>query len=164
MCAPKGKSWYQVFLAETVKSTGAKYRNVSYNIFKRCWPFSERVGPRILLLESVDYFTTSVSGRRKQESLWAKLQGNFDGEANWSGVLKNFIVCISESCDEHAVISSDDWNDALFSSLFCSLAMIYFLSMEPWFSYIYTRLFNQFKNNKIVEMVKILKNTRPSIK
>ena len=99
----KSDSWSWAFLAETVK-TGAKYRNVSCNIFKRCRPFSERVGLRILSLESLDYFTTSVSGRRKKESLWAKLQGNFDGE----GVVKTLIVCISESCDEHAVISSDD--------------------------------------------------------
>ena len=40
----KSDSWSQAFLTETVK-TGAKYRNVSYNIFKRCRPFRERVGP-----------------------------------------------------------------------------------------------------------------------
>lgn len=40
----KSDSWSQAFLTETVK-TGAKYRNVSYKIFKRCRPFRERVGP-----------------------------------------------------------------------------------------------------------------------
>ena len=45
--------------------------------------FPERVGPRILSLESVDYFGTSeyFSCREKEESLWAKLRcwgvGNF---------------------------------------------------------------------------------------
>ena len=88
----KSDLWSWSFLAETVK-TGAKYRNVSYNIFKTCRPFWERVGPPILSSESVDYFTTSVSGWRKKEPLWAKRQGNFDGEADWSGVVKTFIVC-----------------------------------------------------------------------
>ena len=89
----KSDSWSQAFLTETVK-TGAKYRNVSYNIFKRCRPFRNGlVLYPILSLESVDYFTTSVSGRRQKKSLWAKLQGNFDGEADWSGVVKTFIVC-----------------------------------------------------------------------
>ena len=69
-----------------------------YGIFKRCRAFPERLGPRILSLESVDYFGTSehFGGRKKEESLWAKLQRNFDGEANWSGVA-------NESCDKHAV-------------------------------------------------------------
>ena len=88
----KSDLWPWSFLAETVK-TGAKYRNVSYKIFKTCRPFWERVGPPILSLESVDYFTTSVSGWRKKEPLWAKRQGDFDGEADWSGVVKTFIVC-----------------------------------------------------------------------
>ena len=67
----KSDSWSQAFLAETVK-TAAKYCNVSYNIFKRCRPFSKRIGPRILSLESVDYLTTSeyFSGRRKKESVY----------------------------------------------------------------------------------------------
>ena len=50
--------------------------------------FPEGVGPRILSLESVDYFGTTehFSGReKKQKNL--NLQ-NFIGEANWS-----FIVC-----------------------------------------------------------------------
>ena len=42
-----------------------------------CRTFRERVGPRILLLESVDYFGTSEC-----------FSENFDGEAiNWSGVV-----------------------------------------------------------------------------
>ena len=45
--------------------------------------FPERVGPRILLLESVDYFRKSehFSGRKKRKIN----QQNFDGEANWFG-------------------------------------------------------------------------------
>ena len=42
-----------------------------------CRTFRERVGPRILLLESVDYFGTSEC-----------ITENFDGEAiDWSGVV-----------------------------------------------------------------------------
>ena len=42
-----------------------------------CRTFRERVGPRILLLESVDYFGTSEC-----------FSENFDGGAiNWSGVV-----------------------------------------------------------------------------
>ena len=42
-----------------------------------CRTFRERVGPRILLLESVDYFGTSEC-----------FTENFDGKAiNWSGVV-----------------------------------------------------------------------------
>ena len=49
----------------------------------------ERVGPRILSLENVDYFGTSehYSGRKKKKQKNVNQQ-NFDGEANWS-----FIVC-----------------------------------------------------------------------
>ena len=67
VCAPKEESWSKAFLAETVE-TGDKYRDTTYNIFIRCRVFSERVGPRILLLESVDYFGTSeyFSGRKKK--------------------------------------------------------------------------------------------------
>ena len=44
---------------------------------QRCRAFRELVGPRILLLESVDYFETSEY-----------FTENFDGEAiNWSGVV-----------------------------------------------------------------------------
>ena len=44
---------------------------------QRCRAFQERVGPRILLLESVDYFGTSEC-----------FTENFDREAiNWSGVV-----------------------------------------------------------------------------
>ena len=70
----KSDSWSQAFLAETVK-TGAKYRNVSYSILKRCRPFSGRVGPRILSLEGVDYFTTSeyFRGRRKKNQFMNKM-------------------------------------------------------------------------------------------
>ena len=50
-----------------------------------CRTFRERVGPRILLLESVDYFGTSEC-----------FTENFDGEAiDWSGVV-NF-PCVKMS-------------------------------------------------------------------
>ena len=114
-------------------------RRDQYGIFKRCRAFPERVGPRILSLESVDYFGTSehFSGRKKEESLWAKLQRNFDGEANWSGVA-------NESCDKHAVFLGNDQNDVSCSSRFCSLVMMKFLSNQgPW---VYlSRVLNQFK-------------------
>ena len=56
--------------------TGDKFRDVTYNMSS----FLERVSSRILSLEGVDYFGTTeyLSGRKKEESLWAKLQGNFE--------------------------------------------------------------------------------------
>ena len=65
MWASKEKTWSQAFLAETVE-TGHKYCDVTYNIlFQRPWAFLEWVGPRILSLESVDYFRTSVTFHAK---------------------------------------------------------------------------------------------------
>ena len=57
---------------------------------------SSWVGPRILSLESVDYFGTSDydSGRKKEQSL---NEQNFDDEANWSGVV-NF-HCMQRSLE-----------------------------------------------------------------
>ena len=145
MCAPKRKSWSQVFLAETVE-TRAKYRDVIYNIFKRSWPFSERVGPRILSLESVDYFTAGVSGRRKKESLWAKLQGNFDGEANWSVVVKTFILCKSVlwwACD--CLSRWLKWCPMFITFLLFNNDVIS-LETRPLNFVFYIRLLNQFTN------------------
>ena len=58
--------------------------------------FLERVGPRILLLDSVDYFRTSnyFSARKKEQSKWGKLRGlpeNEDRElriGDWGSVKK----------------------------------------------------------------------------
>ena len=61
-----------MFLAETVE-TGHKYCDVTYNIlFKRRRAFLEWVGPRILSLESVDYFRTSeyFSGQKEKKNLY----------------------------------------------------------------------------------------------
>ena len=72
MWASKEKTWSQAFLAETVE-TGHKYCDVTYNIlFERPWAFLEWVGPRILSLESVDYFRTSeyFSGQKKKKNLY----------------------------------------------------------------------------------------------
>ena len=51
--------------------TGDKFREVTYNMSN----FLERVRPRILSLEGVDYFGTTeyLSGRKKEESLSALL-------------------------------------------------------------------------------------------
>ena len=64
----------------------------------RCRTFPEPVGPRILLLESVDYFRTSkhFNGRKKVN------YQNFDGEANWFGCCKHSLYG-NESFGEHAV-------------------------------------------------------------
>ena len=137
----KSDSWSQAFLTETVK-TGAKYRNVSYKIFKRCRPFRERVGPP----------SNSIAWKRwllYHKRQWSKkkriVMSKPSGPLRWWGWLigccKNFHCMQSESCDEHAVISSEDWNDALCSSRFCALAMIYFLSNRALiFVYLYTRI------------------------
>ena len=86
----KGKSWSQAFLAKTVK-TGDKNRGVTEAMHRiesceRSRAFPERVGPRILSLQNVDYLGTSdyFSSRKKKNNL---NEQNFDGGANWSGVV-----------------------------------------------------------------------------
>ena len=57
--------------------------------------FRERVGPRILSVESLDYFGTSehFSGRKTRENLnWQ----NFHGEANCSGVVNFHCMQMSQ--------------------------------------------------------------------
>ena len=74
-----------------------------------CRAFREPVGPRILLLKSVDYFETTE---------------NFDGEAiNWSGVV-NFHCMKMSLVMSMRFIFGDDWNDAPCSLRFYFLAMI----------------------------------------
>ena len=66
--------------------------------------FPERVGSRILLLESVgtsDYF----SGRKKKNLN----EHNFDGEVNWSGVV-NFHCMQMSLVMSIRFIFGDDWN------------------------------------------------------
>ena len=94
MWASKEKTWSQAFLAETVE-TGHKYCDVTYNIlFERRQAFLEWVGPRILSLQSVDYFRTSeyFSGQKKKRIFMNKSSAKQDGEANWSYVV-NFVHC-----------------------------------------------------------------------
>ena len=87
MCAPKGESWSQALLLEIVETEdGNCYQSQRHALFceeslgkidTEMSNFRERVGPRILLLESVDYFGTGEC-----------FSENFDGEAiNWSGVV-----------------------------------------------------------------------------
>ena len=76
--------------------------------------FPERVGPRTLSLESVDYFGTSeyFSGREKEESLRANLR--------WWGV-GNFHCMQMSLVMVMRFISGYDWNDKPYSSRFCSV-------------------------------------------
>ena len=65
------ESWSQAFLAETVEA-GDKNQGVRRDLLKAscmfCEAFPKRVGPRVLSLESIDYFGTSeyFSGRKKE--------------------------------------------------------------------------------------------------
>ena len=76
--------------------------------------FPERVGPRNLSLESVDYLGTSeyFSGREKEESLRANLR--------WWGV-GNFHCMQMSLVMVMRFISGYDWNDKPYSSRFCSV-------------------------------------------
>ena len=87
VCAPKGESWSQVLLTEIVETEDGNctchgamlyfVKKAQERLTQRCRAFQERVGSRILLLESVDYFGTSEC-----------FTENFDAEAiNWSGVV-----------------------------------------------------------------------------
>ena len=147
----KSDSWSQAFLTETVK-TGAKYRNVSYKIFKRCRPFREQVGPP----------SNSIAWKRwllYHKRQWSKkkriVMSKTSGTLRWWGWLigccKNF----------HCMQVSHVMNMQLFPAtiemtryvlhVFALWQWYIFCRIEPWFSYIYTRVFNQFRNNKIVE-------------
>ena len=57
--------------------------------------FSELLGPQIISLLNVDYCGTSeyFSGRKTKESLLS--EQNFDGEANWSGVVSFYCIQMS---------------------------------------------------------------------
>ena len=80
---------------------------------QRCRAFREQVGPRILLLESVDYFETSECFRE-----------NVDGEViNWSGVVKFHCMKIGLVMSMRFIFG-DDGIDAPCSSRFYFLAMI----------------------------------------
>ena len=65
------ESWSQAFLAETVEA-GDKNQGVRRDLLKAscmfCEALPERVGLRILSLESIDYFGTSeyFSGQKKE--------------------------------------------------------------------------------------------------
>ena len=76
-------------------------------MMQRCWAFRERVGPRILLLEIVDYFWTSQY-----------FSETVDGEAiNWSGVV-NFRYMKMSLVMSMRFIFGDDWNEAPCSYVF----------------------------------------------
>ena len=66
VCVPKGlrKLWSEAFLAKIVE-TRDKNRGVTT---KRCRTFPERVSPRTLSLESIDYIGTReyLSGKKKR--------------------------------------------------------------------------------------------------
>ena len=92
--------------------------------------FPERVGPRTLSLESVDYFGTSeyFSGREKEESLRANLR--------WWGV-GNFHCMQMSLVMVMRFISGYDWHGKLYSSRFCSVIS---LESRPLiFVYLYAR-------------------------
>ena len=74
MSARQKGSWSQAYLTETV-DTGDKNSGVTKAMHRkksceRCRAFPERVSPRILSLESDDYFGTSdyFSGAKKEKS------------------------------------------------------------------------------------------------
>ena len=89
--------------------------------------FSELLGPQIISLLNVDYCGTSeyFSGRKTKESLLS--EQNFDGQANWSGVVSFYCIQMSLVMSMRFIFG-DDWNDSPCSSRFCSLAMMLFLS------------------------------------
>ena len=92
--------------------------------------FPERVGPRTLSLESVDYFGTSeyFSGREKEESLRANLR--------WWGV-GNFHCMQMSLVMVMRFISGYDWHGKRYSSRFCSVIS---LESRPLiFVYLYAR-------------------------
>ena len=102
---------------------------------QRCWAFRERVGPRILLLETVDYFGTSEC-----------FSENFDGEAiNWSGVV-NFHGMKMSLVMSMRFIFGDGWNDAP-----CSSRRFYFKAMISIFlhAYILKKIF--FKYSEFIK-------------
>ena len=132
---------------------------------ERCRAFPERVRPRILSLEIVDYFGTNeyFGGRKKENSVNEK---NSEGEANWSGVV-NFHCMQIESCDKHSVYFWRwlKWRAIFITFLHFGNDVISPESRPLIFAYLCMR--TQSIQKQIVEYdinVNILKNTRPSIK
>ena len=98
--------------------------------------FPKRVGPRILSLESVDYFGASEHYwvvEKKKESELTKLR--------WSGVVNFHCMQMSLGISKRFIFG-DDWKDVPCKSLFRYLAMMLFLwNRGPWiFVYLYTRI------------------------
>ena len=81
---------------------------------ERCQDFPERVGPGILLLESVHYFGTSDSWSKKRTIFMSKTSR---GEDNWSGVANFHCMQVSPLMSRRFIFG-DDWNDAKCSSRF----------------------------------------------
>ena len=93
--------------------------------------FPKRVGPRILSLESVDYFGTSehywVVGKKKRRI--------FISKTAMVGCCKLSLYLVMSML----FTFGDDWNDVPCKSLFWSLAMMNFSGIEAFeFSFIYT--------------------------
>ena len=80
---------------------------------QRCLAFPEPVGPRILLLEIVDYFWASECFR---ENLGGEAI-NWSGDVNFHGMKMSFVMSMQ-------FIFDNDWNDEPCSSRFYFLAMI----------------------------------------
>ena len=98
--------------------------------------FRKRVGPRILLLESIDYFGASEHYwvvKKEEESELAKLW--------WSGVVNFHCMQMSLGISMQFIFGHD-WKDVPCKSLFRYLAMMLFLwNRGLWiFMYLYTRI------------------------
>ena len=85
--------------------------------------FPKSVSPRILLLESVDYFGTSehywvVRKKKKKEE-----EESYVAKLRWSGVVNFHFMQIAPVMRIRFIVG-DDWNDVPCKQLFGSLAMM----------------------------------------
>ena len=118
VCAhAKRGSWSQAFLVKAME-TGDKNRSVMKPMYRiesceRCWAFLEWVGPRVLSLESIDYFGTSdyFSGRKEKITLMRKSSMFRSSVVNCRCMQMSLVMSVR-------FIFGNDWNDAPCSSHF----------------------------------------------
>ena len=140
----KGKSWSQEFLAKTVE-TGESRREESHEFY------------RLKALITLEQVITLVVEKKNDLN-----EQNFDGEANWSGVVNFHCMQMNFVLSMHGVtiFLSCFLDFRAFTTLRTESPSIFVEGESARRVCIYTRVLRRIRYKNI----NILKNTRPSIK
>ena len=115
--------------------------------------FPEQVSPRIVSLESIDYFGTSehFSGRKKKKK-------NLESVVNFHNCMQMSLLAMFEMTHHHSVlmtffISGNDVISLKSRPLnFCVIIQAYSLRLQMRFRLLLTHVLNQFRN-KLLNMI-----------